>query len=269
MFSVTVFSFDLEYKEKYPTYLTNYVEYLLEKENSYLEKLWGLELKFPVEVSIERIREMGAKGEAGFDGERFYLFITPVSEEIPSLLKHEFMHIFSFQWFYNNGIFDSPLWFVEGLAVWNESRGIEAISELNPISTWKESDFISIETYPQGDAFSRYYSFLSDFFFFIDREIDISSNFMAILNSYKTSGSAEKAFSLNGFDFSKKYFEWRVQRFFASLAGFIFLSLSWLLPAIFIAFSGIYILIRRKKIKDTFDPKLEKVFGERYWEKKE
>ncbi len=268
IFLSTAFSFEIEFERSTPLFLRNYIQPQIETISSELTDLWGLELEYPLYVTIERKRQLGASGEASFDGKQFQLFMTPVTDAIPSLLRHEMMHVYTFQWFYNNEIYDAPLWFVEGLAVWYEKHKGVNIRDVNPVSLIREIDVLSVNNYPSGDAFARYYSFLADFFFFLDNKLDIRGSFKEIRERLTTTGDYKAAFT-DKKTFNDWYSQWKRTRIIASVAGFIVLQFSWFLPALIIAFLGIYTYIKRKEIKDIDIHRLEKLYGKRYWEKEE
>lgn len=262
------FSIEIEFQRTTPLYLRNYIQPQIETISSELSNLWNIELEYPLFVTIERKRQLGASGEASFDGTQFRLFMTPVTDAIPSLLRHEMMHVYTFQWFYNNEIYDAPLWFVEGLAVWYENHKGVNIRDVNPISLIKEIDVLKVDNYPSGDAFARYYSFLADFFFFIDTKLNIQNSFKEILTRVKETGDYKKAFT-DDKTFKNWYSEWKSTRIFASVFGFIVLQFSWFVPAIIIVILGIYTYIKRSDVKDIDIRKLERHYGKNYWKKNE
>jgi len=267
LLSVTVFSITLEFDRTTPLYLKNFIEKHIVRISDDLEQLWQTTLEFPIEIKIEKQRGMGASGEAAFDGESFYLFLTPVASAIPDLLEHEMMHIYTFQWLYDYRINAAPLWFIEGLAVWYESHSIDSIRELDPASLLKEINILDVEQYPEGAAFSRYYQFLADFFYELDSEVDIRASFSEILSRIKTDGDFISAMTGSHERFYDLYGNWRWKRFFASLGGFIYLQLSWVLPACTIIILGLFYLFRRSRYKDGDLRELERLYGKRYWEK--
>jgi len=267
LLSVTVFSITLEFDRTTPLYLKNFIEKHIVRISDDLEQLWQTTLEFPIEIKIEKQRGMGASGEAAFDGESFYLFLTPVASAIPDLLEHEMMHIYTFQWLYDYRINAAPLWFIEGLAVWYESHSIDSIRELDPASLLKEINILDVEQYPEGAAFSRYYQFLADFFYELDSEVDIRASFSEILSRIKTDGDFISAMTGSRERFYDLYGNWRWKRFFASLGGFIYLQLSWVLPACTIIILGLFYLLRRSRYKDGDLRELERLYGKRYWEK--
>lgn len=262
------FSIEMDFERTTPLYLRNYIQPQIETISSELSNLWNIELEYPLYVTIERKRQLGASGEASFDGTQFRLFMTPVTDAIPSLLRHEMMHVYTFQWFYNNEIYDVPLWFVEGLAVWYENHKGVNIRDVNPISLIQEIDILNVNNYPSGDAFARYYSFLADFFFFIDKKLDIQNSFQDILARLKEKGDYKEAFA-DQKTFDKWYSQWKRTRIFASIFGFIVLQFSWFVPAVIIVILGIYNYIKRRDIKDVDICKLEKYYGKGYWKKNE
>jgi hypothetical protein len=266
-FSCVCFSLSLEFDRTTPLYLKNFIEKHVNIVSEDLEQLWEIELEFPIEIKLEKQRGLGASGEAAFDGERFYLFLTPVASAIPDLLKHEMMHIYTFQWFYSNDFQAAPLWFIEGLAVWYESHSIESIKDLNPVSLMKEINVLEVEKYPAGDAFSRYYQFLADFFYEIDAEYDIRNSFNEMLKRLKKTRDFYLFFDEDSEAFFSLYAVWKRKRFLISLSGFVFLQLSWLLPAVAVVFLGIIYLIRSRRFKDVNIKELERLYGEKYWRK--
>jgi hypothetical protein len=266
-FSCVCFSLSLEFDRTTPLYLKNFIEKHVNIVSEDLEQLWGTELEFPIEIKLEKQRGLGASGEAAFDGEQFYLFLTPVASAIPDLLKHEMMHIYTFQWFYSNDFQSAPLWFIEGLAVWYESHSIESIKDLNPISLMKEINVLEVEAYPVGDAFSRYYQFLADFFYEIDAEYDIRKSFNEMLKRLKKTHDFYLLFDEDSDVFFSLYEVWKRKRILISLGGFVFLQLSWLLPAVAVVFLGIIYLIRSRRFKDVNIKELERLYGEKYWRK--
>ena len=252
------------YDRETPLYLKNYINPLIQSNYGELQELWGIGLEYPVEITIERKRQLGASGEASFDGKTYYLFMTPVTEKIPSLLRHEMMHLFTFQWLFSNQIKSAPLWFLEGLAVWYENHSTKNIEKLNPVSLLDEIDVISRKDYPSGDAFARYYSFLADFFYYLDSKIGLEEHFNQILEDIKETGEF-KAPITPGKDFKTVYANWKRQKIIFSVFSFITLQLSWALPALVVIFMGIYILIRRRNIKDINIKDLERIYGKEYW----
>ncbi len=266
--SVVSFSMMLEFDRTTPLYLKNFIEKHLNSISEDLEQLWRIELNFPIEIKLEKQRGMGASGEAAFDGERFYLFLTPVASAIPDLLRHEMMHLYTFQWLYNQRIDEAPLWFVEGLAVWYEARLIDSIRDLDPFSLLNEIDVLTVVEYPGGAAFSRYYQFLADFFYDLDAEIDLRKSFRIILDRLAETGDFVLSITGDTERFYSLYDEWKWKRFFASLGGFIYLQLSWGLPALAVIFLWVVYLVRKRRFKDGDIRELEKLYGERYWERK-
>jgi len=262
------FSIEIEFERTTPLYLRNFIQPQIETISSELSNLWNIELEYPLLVTIERKRQLGASGEASFNGTQFSLFMTPVTDAIPSLLRHEMMHVYTFQWFYNNGIYDAPLWFTEGLAVWFENHKGVNIRDVNPVSLMKEIDVLKVDNYPSGDAFARYYSFLADFFFFIDNKLDIQDSFQEILSRLKETGDYKEAFT-DKKTFNNWYTQWKRTRIFASLFGFIVLQFSWFVPAVIIVILGIYTYIKRSDVKDIDIRKLERYYGKDYWKKDE
>ena len=268
LFLSTTFSIEIQFERTTPLYLRNFIQPQIETISSELADLWGIELEYSLFVTIERKRQLGASGEASFDGSQFRLFMTPVTDAIPSLLRHEMMHVYTFQWFYNNDIYNAPLWFVEGLAVWYEKhRGVN-IRDVNPVSLIQEIDVLSVNNYPSGDAFARYYSFLADFFFFLDNKLNIRDSFNEILERLTVTRDYKEAFTVEK-TFNDWYSQWKRTRIIASVAGFIVLQFSWFVPAVIIVFLGIYTYIKRRETKDIDIRRLEKLYGKRYWEKEE
>lgn len=268
LFLSTTFSIEIQFERTTPLYLRNFIQPQIETISSELADLWGIELEYSLFVTIERKRQLGASGEASFDGSQFRLFMTPVTDAIPSLLRHEMMHVYTFQWFYNNDIYNAPLWFVEGLAVWYEKhRGVN-IRDVNPVSLIQEIDVLSVNHYPSGDAFARYYSFLADFFFFLDNKLNIRDSFNEILERLTVTRDYKEAFTVEK-TFNDWYSQWKRTRIIASVAGFIVLQFSWFVPAVIIVFLGIYTYIKRRETKDIDIRRLEKLYGKRYWEKEE
>jgi hypothetical protein len=241
------FSIEIEFERTTPLYLRNFIQPQIETISSELSNLWNIELEYPLLVTIERKRQLGASGEASFNGTQFSLFMTPVTDAIPSLLRHEMMHVYTFQWFYNNGV---------------------NIRDVNPVSLMKEIDVLKVDNYPSGDAFARYYSFLADFFFFIDNKLDIQDSFQEILSRLKETGDYKEAFT-DKKTFNNWYTQWKRTRIFASLFGFIVLQFSWFVPAVIIVILGIYTYIKRSDVKDIDIRKLERYYGKDYWKKDE
>jgi len=174
------------------------------------------------------------------------------------------MHLFTFQWLFSNQIKSAPLWFLEGLAVWYENHSTKNIEKLNPVSLLDEIDVISRKDYPSGDAFARYYSFLADFFYYLDSKIGLEEHFNQILEDIKETGEFKAAIT-PGKDFKTVYANWKRQKIIFSVFSFITLQLSWALPALVVIFMGIYILIRRRNIKDINIKDLERIYGKEYW----
>jgi len=260
------FAIDIEFERTTPLYLRNFIQPQIERISTELIDLWGVRLEYPLYVEIERKRQLGASGEASFDGERFRLFMTPVTDAIPSLLRHEMMHVYTFQWFFNNDMQYAPLWFVEGVAVWFENHKGVNIQDVNPVSLIKEIDVLKVQEYPTGDAFARYYSFLADFFFFLDSEIDIEDSFRTILSRLEDTGNFKEAF-VDEKTFNSLYGKWKRTRIIMSVFGFIVLQFSWFVPAIIIIFLGLWTYIKRKNIQDIDIRKLERYYGKEYWKK--
>ncbi len=258
----------IEFERTTPLYLRNFIQPQIEKISLELSDLWDIQLDYPLYVKVERKRQLGASGEASFDGERFSLFMTPVTDAIPSLLRHEMMHVYTFQWFFNNDIYNAPLWFVEGLAVWYENHKSINIRDLNPVSLIKEIDVLNVNAYPTGDAFARYYSFLADFFFYLDARIDIGESFGEILTRLENTEDYKEAF-VKKKTFNSIYSKWKRNRIIMSVIGFVVLQFSWFVPAIIIIFLGVWTYMKRRDVKDIDIKKLEKYYGKEYWKKDE
>ncbi|MFP4460732.1 MAG: hypothetical protein ACLFQE_00875 [Thermotogota bacterium] len=258
------FSIEINFERTVPLYLRNFIEPQIERISLELSDLWNVELEYPLLIEIERKRQLGASGEASFDGTQFRLFMTPVTDAISSLLRHEMMHVYSFQWFYDHAITDVPLWFMEGVAVWYENHKGVNIRDVNPVSLIKEIDVLNVEKYPSGDAFARYYSFLADFFYFLDGELNIKDSFDGILQRVKSTGDFKEAFT-DEKTFNNLYTRWKRTRIIMSILGFIILQFSWIVPAIVIIFLGIYTYIKRRDVQDIDIRKLEKYYGKNYW----
>lgn len=259
-----LFAFQIEFERTTPLYIRNFVEPQITAIASDLSDLWNVELEFPLYIKIERKRTLGASGEASFDGKIFRLFITPVTDAIPSLIRHEMMHVYTFQWLYSNQIYNAPLWFLEGLAVWYEKHNGANIADVNPVSLMKELDVLAVEQYPSGDAFARYYSFLADFFFYLDSKIDIRGSFDEILSRLKQTGDFDNAF-LDHKKFKNIYSSWKRQRLFMSILGFVIMQFSWFVPALVIVFLGLWTYVKRKNIKEIDIRELERYYGKNYW----
>jgi len=266
IFSITgtLLAFQIEFERTTPLYMKNFIEPQIETVALDLSDLWNIELEFPLYVEIARKRTLGASGEASFDGKLFRLFMTPVTDAIPSLIRHEMMHVYTFQWLYSNQISDAPLWFLEGLAVWYERHNGVNISDVNPVSLFKEIDVLSVDQYPSGDAFARYYSFLADFFFHLDSEIDIRDSFDGILSRLKATGDFDNAF-VDHKRLNSIYRAWKSQRLFMSILGFVIMQFSWFVPAIVIVFLGLWTYVKRKNIRDVDIRELERRYGKNYW----
>jgi len=261
-------SIEIHFERTTPLYLRNFLQPQIEQISTELSALWGIQLDYPLYITIERKRQLGASGEASFDGNQFDLFMTPATDVIPSLLRHEMMHVYTFQWFYNHDLYNAPLWFVEGLAVWYEKHKGVNIRDVNPVSLIKEIDVLNVDTYPTGDAFARYYSFLSDFFFYLDAQIDIGKSFESILARLEKTGDYQKAF-VDADTFYHLYAKWKRTRIALSVLGFIVMQFSWFLPAIIILILGIWTYGKRKQIHDIDIRDLEKQWGKEYWKKDE
>jgi len=264
----SAFSLELIFERTTPLYLRNFIQPQIESISSELSELWNVELDYPLFIEIERKRQLGASGEASFDGTQFRLFMTPVTDAIPALLRHEMMHVYTFQWFYNNDLYDAPLWFIEGVAVWYENHKGVNIRDVNPVSLIKEIDVLNVNSYPTGDAFARYYSFLADFFFYLDSKLNLKETFSEILQRLKTKGDYKEAFT-DRKTFNKWYDEWKRTRIIMSIFGFIVLQFSWFVPAIIIIILGIYTYVKRKDVQDTDIRRLERYYGKNYWKKEE
>jgi len=261
-------SIEIHFERTTPLYLRNFLQPQIEQISEELSALWGIELDYPLFVTIERKRQLGASGEASFDGKQFDLFMTPATDVIPSLLRHEMMHVYTFQWFFNHNRYHAPLWFVEGLAVWYEKHKGVNIRDVNPVSLFKEIDVLNVDTYPTGDAFARYYSFLSDFFFFLDAQIDIGNSFDSILERLEKTDDYKEAF-IDAQAFDRLYQKWKRSRITLSVFGFIVMQFSWFIPAIIILSLGIWTANKRKRIQDIDIRELEKRYGKDYWKKDE
>jgi len=261
-------SIEIHFERTTPLYLRNFIQPQIEQISAELSALWEIQLDYPLYVTIERKRQLGASGEASFDGKRFDLFMTPATDVIPSLLRHEMMHVYTFQWFFNNDRYNAPLWFVEGLAVWYEKHKGVNIRDVNPVSLIKEIDVLNVNTYPAGDAFARYYSFLSDFFFFLDAQIDIANSFDSILERLEKKDDYKEAF-IDTQTFDHLYQRWKRSRITLSVFGFIVMQFSWFIPAITILILGIWTTNKRKHIQDIDIRELEKRYGKDYWKKDE
>ena len=250
-----------------PAYLENWIQTNLERVDEELQSIWGFSLQFPVSVKVQRERALGARGEAAFDGNLYHVFLTPIAEEIPSLLRHEWMHLYTFDWMVRNpGHSSLPLWWVEGLAVWFEGRhGIDWNNVL-PWQLIRESNLLSIEEYPQGGAFPRYYTLLSDFFAFLERKVNFQEHLPLVLQRLSQGADIFQAFS--GFcELQSVFRSWRWRVSLLSLLSFFAFHFFLSVPAVVVFALGLFLLWRRRKIKDSFDPSLERRFGKEYWKK--
>lgn len=268
IYANVLFSVKLEYPRETPLYLRNFVDTAVLQITDDLNSIWGFELELPVNIIFEKEYGLSAKGEAVMYPDHHEIILSPSATKIPELLRHEFMHLYTFEWMYENNYTNLPLWFIEGIAVWYERRSVDVISKLDPFNTWKETDFLDIKEYPSGDAFSRYYDFLSDFFYRIDEKINLRNEFQAIMKDIPEKGNIHQTLSeFLKTDFSSFHSQWRIDRMLVSLGGFIFVNLSYIIPAAVIFFLGLFTLMKNRNIKDTFTPDLEKKFGKNYWKK--
>ncbi len=250
-----------------PLYLRNTIDWHFQQINHELEGLWGLTLTFPVEIEIRREYSVFTRAEALFDGSIFRIALPPTLRELPQLLRHEMMHLFTFEWIWREydrtgRIIHVPLWIMEGLACWFESRQTQRIPR--PLS-WNETNLMAYEDYPQGDQVLVFYELVTDFFYALDQKIDFRVNLEQIILEYQSGGSWPEAFIPGSF---REFFtNWRVRTMLVSWLRWLFVQSSWLFPAFIILVFGIIVWRRNRSIQDTFDPSLEQQFGVEYWKR--
>lgn len=265
-FYMTVFSVETSFDRETPLYLRNFASGYVDSIHEDLKSVWGFELSLPVKIVFEKGYGLAAKGEAVMYPDHHEIILSPSASKIPELLRHEIMHLFTFEWMLHNEFGDLPLWFIEGLAVWYENRVPSSISNLDPLNTWKETDFLGITKYPEGDAFSRYYDFLADFFYSLQKRRDFRNGLEEIMNSILVRQNTVDALSdFYESDFVLIHGRWRLERTFISFWGFVFINMGFIFPALVILFLGIYTFSKNKNIKDTFSAELEKKYGKNYW----
>lgn len=239
-----------------------------------LQELWGFSLSFPIRVEVERETKLGVRGEAAFDGERYYIFMNPSLSNLSFLIKHEMMHVFTFDWMWRiqkEGVYPKcPLWVMEGLAVWYEARKYyETAIEILPWIVKKEVELLTVEEYPTGDSHYRFYELLSDFFIFLDGRVDLQEHFSEILQRFGESEDWFAAFSFNANEsFISLFNEWKGNRIFYTWVVFLTDIFFWGMPLLFVFGVGILILRKKATRIDSFDPELENLYGKEYWKKK-
>lgn len=255
----------LQFEDSPPLYLRNTIQWHYDQYHRDLERMWGFPLTFPVIIQVRREYSIFTRAEALFDGTTFRIALPPTLNDIPQLMKHEMMHLFTFEWIYREStrasrMIDVPLWIMEGLACWYENRKTQRIPR--PL-LWNETDIMSYETYPPGDQVLIYYELVTDFFYTLDREVSLEENLSMIFERYIELGSWTQAL-LEG-EFSALYFRWRLTTVWLSWVRWFFTQSVWTLPAVIMFTLGIVVWRRSRRVQDTFDPALEKKFGREYW----
>ncbi len=248
-------------------YLRNTIDWHFQQITQELEGLWGFTLTFPVEIEIRREYSVFTRAEALFDGSVFQIALPPTLKDLPQLLRHEMMHLFTFEWIWREyertgRMIHVPLWIMEGLACWFESRQTQRIAR--PLS-WNETNLMAYEEYPQGDQVLVFYELVTDFFYALDQRIDLRENLGQIIFQYQTGGSWPEAFIPDSF---REFFtNWRIRTVMVSWIRWFFVQSSWLLPALIMLVFGVLIWKRNRSIQDTYDPSLEQQFGVEYWKR--
>jgi len=264
-----------------PLSLQRSIQGLVEQYAQELDSLWGLPLTFPIRVDIQKEAGLSVRGEATFDGNLYTVFMNPSFLDIPYLLKHEMMHLYTFEWMWRTKqimddgaeqmiMFESvPLWVMEGLAVWYEDRLREDARSVFPWEYRSLIDFMEIEDYPKGEAHAQYYTILSDFFRGYDQRGKLKENFREALRFVEAGDQWADAFTkATGYDFQEAYTRWKQGKIFTVWLSVFFNLLAAGIP-LFLIFFLFIIFLRKREPIDTFGPEYEKRYGPFYWMKPE
>lgn len=229
-----------------------------------LKKIWGFDLSFPIYITVEKPSEKWG-GESFLSLNSYNVILSSSPERIRRTLTHEMMHLFNFEWNLQNNA-KTPLWVVEGIACWWESKNHGKRREVTPLIALnrKMLDVINVKKYPQGDKLFVFYSAVEDLFFRIDNVVDLKRNLLNLFNDAKISGWHEALSSALKTDFLVFYKRWKLEIFFVALLKLLYYNIPWFIALSLMAF----LLVARSKLRKNFTDdlsELEKIYGKNYW----
>jgi len=269
----------MHYSLGIPLALQTSIQEIAEKYFQELDTLWGRALTFPIKVDIQREAGTSVRGEATFDGNLYTVFMNPSYLDLPYLLKHEMMHLYTFEWMWQTKkiasagaeqriIFESiPLWVMEGLAVWYEDRLQKDSPSVFPWEYRSLISFLEIEEYPKGEAHAQYYAILSDFFRAYDQRARLRENLREVLRFVESGETWTDAFTkATGQDFTDTYARWKQGKMFTVWLNVLFEFLLAGIP-LFLVFMLFILFLRKRKPIDNFGPEYERRYGHSYWMK--
>jgi hypothetical protein len=246
-----------------------------------LDEIFGYSLSFPIRVVIQRESGFGVRGEASFDGHTYVVFFNPSFTDLPYLVRHELMHLYTFEWVWRIGerngtseftdsFSEMPLWVIEGIAVWYENRTYETPFSAFPWEVVIDTDFLVIDVYPNGEKLYRYYELLSDFFRFYSARVDFKAAIPVIFSFTDTESNWVTRFSTaTGKDFLIHYIRWKNGKLWWSWVSFFIETVTYGIPFIILALFAYFFFLKRKRTFEPFDPRYEALYGKEYWNKHE
>jgi len=246
------------------TALKKAVERWVIEDYSKLKKLWSLDLSLPVYITInEPSEEWG--GESFLSTNAYNIILSSEPQRLRKTLTHEMMHVFNFEWDLKNNV-RTPLWIMEGIACWWESKNYGQKREISPLIALnrKMLDVINVDSYPQGDEIFVFYSAVEDLLFRIDKAIDLEKNFLGLFKEAKINGWKSAISDSLETNFDDFYNRWKLEVFLVSFLKLLYLNIPWFI----ILFIMVLLLIIKSKIRgkgiDNLS-ELERTYGKNYW----